>query len=213
MKCPCCNGSGHVEPEHVAPVKDLFAEGGRQHWLADYIEVSGVLVSFEHTGACHDQCRVHARIPGCMESWGEDIKLPTQYEHCTVAQFDKAVLDFFNRFDDPLVKCSNAGCRNVTWNRQHFPSKHRDTRCSACWFADFNAKQTVAQAESEREQYEAMAKMKAKGYTHVVVAWVHPGSGDDYPVRAFYTGKPGPREIAKLLAGSIVKNDYKVKEL
>jgi hypothetical protein len=218
ITCPCCNGAGKVDEESVALVKTLFGEPpadapGRQMVLKDYLEVSGVLVSFEHTYACYDQCRVHARIPGCRESWGMDIPLPAHYDYCTVAQFDKAVLDFFNRFDDPLVKCSNPACQNMTWNRKHFPSQYRDTRCSTCWFENFNAEHEIEAAKEVEAGKRKDREMKAKGFTHAIDAWIHPGGGDDYTIVVYLNREPTKGDIAKALRQSIVKTDYSTRAL
>lgn len=59
------------------------------------------------------------------------------------------------------------------------------------------------------------AKMKAEGYTHRVLAWVHPASGDDYQVEFFSKRQPTDAEIVKLLKNrrSQVTNDFCVEAL
>jgi len=71
-----------------------------------------------------------------------------------------------------------------------------------------NAKQTQ-QSKIEKDK----AKAKAKGFTHFVLATIHPSSGDDYQTGCFYPFEPTQQDILKLLKKSTVKNDYLVEAL
>lgn len=69
------------------------------------------------------------------------------------------------------------------------------------------AKQKIKQEKEKQE-------LKAKGYTHLVLAYVHPrNGGDDYQTGAYYIGEPTEKDIAKLLVRSEVKTDYRVEVL
>jgi hypothetical protein len=54
---------------------------------------------------------------------------------------------------------------------------------------------------------------KKHGFTHRTVAWIHPGRGDDYSVELWTKAEPTKAEIARLLRGSVRKDDYSVEAL
>ena len=57
------------------------------------------------------------------------------------------------------------------------------------------------------------AKRKAQGYTHRIVAWVHPTYGDDYQIEAFTVGEPTADTMRQLLKRSTIKDDYRIETL
>lgn len=55
------------------------------------------------------------------------------------------------------------------------------------------------------------AKHKAKGFTHRVMAWVHPASGDDYQMIIWMVNPSDADIVAQLKKKkSTVTNDYKL---
>lgn len=79
--------------------------------------------------------------------------------------------------------------------------------------ADYEAASLKEQVRNEKRTARTRATYKAKGFTHVVNAWVHPKRGDDYPIEAYVKGVPDDSDIAGLLRLSTVKTDYRVEAL
>lgn len=110
---------------------------------------------------------------------------------------------------DALMPCPR--CAGPAVNRSKFPSQYRNELCEPCWQEDF--RKECAQMEEAEQQREAAedAALKAKGYTHKIVAWVHPPSGDDYQLVMHSVGALTDAEIMEQLRKkrSTVLNDYK----
>lgn len=79
--------------------------------------------------------------------------------------------------------------------------------------AQFEAEDAKRQSAQAKRDAREDAKMKAQGFTHKVVGWVHPLSGDDYMVEGYVRGVPTPADLRKILRGSEDQKDYKVTEL
>lgn len=80
--------------------------------------------------------------------------------------------------------------------------------------AEFEREDAKRQVKEARRKALADARHKANGYTHKFLACIHPkAGGDDYFVEAYCVGVPNDASIAKLLARSAVKTDYKVTAL
>jgi len=62
----------------------------------------------------------------------------------------------------------------------------------------------------EKARIRRLKQWQAAGLTHVVDAWIHPFSGDDYQIEACTKGEPTPADIKRILAKSAVKTGYKV---
>jgi hypothetical protein len=69
--------------------------------------------------------------------------------------------------------------------------------------------------KEKEQQVKEKAKMKRKGFTHLVTAWIHPSSGDDYQVDIYYKSEPSTQSIQKTLKAkrSQVLTDYQVHSL
>jgi hypothetical protein len=74
----------------------------------------------------------------------------------------------------------------------------------------FDAAIKKEQKREEKARIRRLTKRQAEGYTHVVDAWIHPSSGDDYRTEACVVGEPSAADIQRILAKSRVKTDYKV---
>jgi hypothetical protein len=98
------------------------------------------------------------------------------------------------------------------------------------WMIERIAAGTMTEAEcrklladldaSEHDEKEALAReakrMKAKGMTHVITAWVHPSAGgDDYPVNWYVKGTLPAGWVEKQLQRkrSAVLTDYRIDAL
>lgn len=58
------------------------------------------------------------------------------------------------------------------------------------------------------------ATMKAQGFTHRTVAWIHPkAGGDDRMALLFSVGKPTKADFAAVMKDSAIKTDYKTTAL
>lgn len=75
--------------------------------------------------------------------------------------------------------------------------------------AEFRAKEKIYAAAEARRQKLLDAKMRLKGFTHRLLAWVHAG-GDDQQLEVFYKGKPTPAEVKTFLRrrGCAMCNDF-----
>lgn len=66
------------------------------------------------------------------------------------------------------------------------------------------------QAKEEKARMKRLTKNQAAGYTHVVDAWIHPASGDDYRTEVCTKGIPTTDDIKRILSKSQFKTDFKV---
>jgi hypothetical protein len=84
--------------------------------------------------------------------------------------------------------------------------------CEPCFTAKLNAKFDQERAEERDEVRRRDARMKKKGFTHRVTAWVHPNRGDDRQIDIYTKGTLTKTEIRAELKkmGSRVLNDYTV---
>lgn len=126
---------------------------------------------------------------------------------------EQQVMDLFSKVG--LCKCSKRGCKRMAFDPAT-ASTNRDGKCEACFMEKLNADLQKSQEKQRKKDAERDAKMKAEGYTHKVVAWVHPkGGGDDFQLIMHTMGKPTDASIKARLrkAGSVIDTDYKVTEL
>lgn len=92
---------------------------------------------------------------------------------------------------------------------------NRGGLCEPCFMADLRADWAKADEEERQELAARDLRMKNKGMTVRVTAWVHPDDGDDYQITWYLKEKPLPEQIkCELLErGSAILDDYKVIEL
>lgn len=123
---------------------------------------------------------------------------------CTEEDANKLFGDAF-----PLETC---GCGKPRFKKEL--AGNRAEQCEDC-FVD------ALSAEYERGKKKEAAKvarkdksMLAKGYTHKVVAWIHP-AGDDYQVDIYFGSKPTDAEIQAHIKKqrSQVLDDYVLHDL
>lgn len=89
----------------------------------------------------------------------------------------------------------------------------RNVKAYAKRLEKFKREWAVIEAKQAKEQAARDAKMIRQGYTHRIVAWIHPQYGDDYQVQAYSDGPFTKADIRDILKDSRVKNDYVVTEL
>ena len=77
----------------------------------------------------------------------------------------------------------------------------------------FKREWAAIEAKQAKEQAARDAKMIRQGYTHRIVAWIHPQAGDDYQVQAYSNGPFTKADIRDILKDSRAKNDYVVTDL
>lgn len=88
---------------------------------------------------------------------------------------------------------------------------NRDGECEKCFMDALNAEFEKAQKKSEEKLKRDDAKNKKQGYTHRIMAWVHPPQGEDYQL-VMYMQNATEQEIVKVLKRkkSTVTNDYQI---
>lgn len=92
---------------------------------------------------------------------------------------------------------------------------NRGGLCEPCFMADLEAEWAKAD-EAERQKLAARdLRMKNKGMTIRVTAWVHRDAGDDYQITWYLKEKPIPEQITVELnaRGSEILDDYDIIEL
>lgn len=82
--------------------------------------------------------------------------------------------------------------------------------CEHCFMTDLNAEFEKEQKKEAAKVRRQDARMKKKGFTHRVTAWVHPARGSDYQVDLYFNQPPSKAMIAAELkkAGSVVLDDH-----
>jgi len=89
------------------------------------------------------------------------------------------------------------------------PTKRRDPELDRL-LAEYHKEQ---EKQGERNAARDL-RMKRKGYTHKVLACIHPSAGgDDFFTQTYFKGEPTKVDIAALLRKSAVKDDYRVEVL
>lgn len=112
-----------------------------------------------------------------------------------------------------LVQCSR--CGNLAFDPATV-STNRAGKCETCFMGDLDKELDAARKKDAEKLKRADARMKAKGMTHRVDAWVHPaGGGDDYLVSLYVNGDPSKSLIQKELKKlkSSVLDDYTIQAL
>lgn len=74
----------------------------------------------------------------------------------------------------------------------------------------FDAAIKKEQEKDAKARIKRLTKRQTQGYTHVVDAWIHPATGDDYRTEACTMGIPTTADIKRILSKSQVKTDFKV---
>jgi hypothetical protein len=110
----------------------------------------------------------------------------------------------------PCIRCSEPAFDPATVDT------NRGGLCESCFIADLNAA-LARHAEAERRRLARRdRRMKAKGMSVRVTAWVHPVTGgDDYQADWYFAARPTPAQIRSLLLdkGSSVLDDFQVVTL
>lgn len=114
-----------------------------------------------------------------------------------------------------LVKvCDCNRCQAPAFAASH-ERPTRDGLCEKCFMGDLRKDLDAKQAKEEAAAEKRFAKAKKAGFTHVVIAWVHPAAGDDRCVEITCRGEPTQKQIRAELKklGSEVLDDFTVKKL
>jgi hypothetical protein len=110
----------------------------------------------------------------------------------------------------PCTRCSEPAFDPTTVDT------NRGGLCESCFVAELDAS-FARLAEVERQRLaERDRRLKAKGMTVRVTAWVHPAAGgDDYQADWYFEARPTPGQIRSLLRdeGSSVLDDFEIVTL
>lgn len=112
-----------------------------------------------------------------------------------------------------LCACSKCGAPAYDATKH---DTNRAGQCEKCFMDEILGEFDKAQKKQNAKDKREAKKMKAKGYTHSVLAWVHPErGGDDYQIMLYTIGAPSPKSIEATLRkrGSRVLNDYSISPL
>lgn len=112
-----------------------------------------------------------------------------------------------------LKKCTK--CSNLRFDAKTVET-NRKGLCETCFTQKLKAWFEKAKAKEDEHEAREDQKMKDKGYTHKLIAWIHPkAGGDDYQIITYYTKEPTPKEIETLIAykHSHITDDYKLTTL
>lgn len=112
-----------------------------------------------------------------------------------------------------LVQCSR--CGSLAFDPETV-STNRAGKCETCFIGDLDKELDAARKKDAEKLKRTNARMKAKGMTHRVDAWVHPaGGGDDYLVSLYVNGAPTKSLIQKELKKlkSSILDDYTIQAL
>ena len=131
-----------------------------------------------------------------------------------------------DKFDVSGVLCVRCGTKRLKVSKcnrfeedletdDYMPDIKRERPlCDSCFCKGLDARLAESQAKQDKLDAAEDAGLKAEGYTHKFVAWIHPkAGGDDYQIVAHIIGKPTKRQIGGFLRKSVIKNDYVVTEL
>lgn len=165
----------------------------------------------------HDNVTVHVSISPCSwmyPNYGLQIQLSLAPNACNAASrfANDKTLNAYNTKGQALVEMAQA-CA-ARWLAEHGTQPLR--QAEADWaeaLAGFEIENARSEEKRKKKEAASIAKRKAEGYTHRFIAVIHPKSGDDYMIEAFVQGAPTDVQITKLLAKSVVKNDYRVDVL
>jgi len=139
------------------------------------------------------------------ENFGQVMALNKPLDFADATPADVDALAVVN-----LIPCSNK-CGRMAFD----PAHHRTNRagqCEVCFLVALNAELESGLAEEKKEDAACDALMAKEGYTHKVVAWVHPSDGgDDYQLVMHSKGEMLPAEIEAALRKkkSRLTNDWK----
>lgn len=133
--------------------------------------------------------RLNVNYPNIATHFLFDKTLP--YAKATEADARKMIKDFLDAGGMEILKAAEAK-----------------------WQA-LQQKMVVSEAERAKKLAAEDKEAKRKGYTHKLVAWVHPASGDDYMVSAYAKPAPTDAMVKAMLKRrkSTVLTDYKIVEL
>jgi len=127
------------------------------------------------------------------ENFGQNTALNKQLDFADATPADVDALSVIE-----LVPCSNK-CGRMAFD----PARHKTNRagqCETCFLIELTAELERELAEGKKEDAAYDARMAKEGYTHKVVAWVHPSAGaDDYQIVMHSKGEMPPAEIEAAL--------------
>jgi hypothetical protein len=123
-------------------------------------------------------------------------------------------------YSDATVHRLLARIRTVSCRRCSTPAFDPDTVrtnrggfCEKCFLSDLQTECAAALKAEQRKIASRDRRMKRRGMTVRVTAWVHPQSGgDDYQVDWYLASSPTPEEVSQMVRdqGSCQLDDYQI---
>lgn len=166
----------------------------------------------------HDGTAVHLQVSPCCwmhQGYGLQFQLalkPREVNAASILVHDRS-LDSYGITTEARLEMAEARARR--WLAENGVQPLRDA--AAKWAvieADFEREDAKRRAAADKRRKALWAKRKAEGYTHHILAAIHPKhGGDDYLVECFCKVEPTPAILAQVTAKSAVKDDYKVTAL
>lgn len=93
-------------------------------------------------------------------------------------------------------------------------TSNRGEKCEACFLKALNDQYEKDVEKQRKKTAKQDLNMAIEGYTHKMIAWIHPKrGGDDYMVDVYFRGTPTEADIQRHLKSSHEKNDYRIEEL
>ncbi|TSK07803.1 MAG: hypothetical protein FPO08_00370 [Geobacter sp.] len=91
---------------------------------------------------------------------------------------------------------------------------NRGDLCEKCFIDKLNTELEKDREKEKKRVAKVDAQKAIEGFTHKMIAWIHPkAGGSDYMVDVYFMGEPKEEDILRQLKGSAVKNDYRIEIL
>lgn len=192
-----------VEPSDIADAYDKFV------YRDYYVDDVQVKLSFSRMHIDRSDCRNigRHRLDATIGESHEEVPLPDYVDSLTMEQFDAIVVAFIEQSTVKMCPC----CGKPMWansGRLTTGDAHNGI-CHGCTMRGYDQASKDEAVQVAKQDVE----MKAKGFTHCVDAWIHPGRGDDYSIAVYMNRMPTKADIARVLRKSVVKTDYSVRVL
>lgn len=123
----------------------------------------------------------------------------------TGINFQSATPEAMQALIETVKVCECSKCKSPTFT----------VLCQRCQREDFDARWAEEEALEQVKEAKRLQQAKVEGYTHRVIAWIHPEDGDDRMVEILFKGAPTAKGIKAQLhrLGSVVDDDYQITEL
>lgn len=148
---------------------------------------------------------VQLRVELDCGGWTTVNDKSVQFSDCTIEQAQTLA---------ETVKVRKCSCCDNPAIDPGVTETNRAGQCEKCFLAKLRRELEADQKKEEAKLRKKDGKMKLKGYTHRVEAWVHPEHGDDYQL-SIWAIDPSAEDIQKILRkrGCSIGTDYQLIQL